>query len=220
MFRTVAIALLALGAGAAANAPGAERPAGEQEAGVTSDSTSMQLATQRAVQALAAQLKVGEGKITVKQAVPHTWPDSSMGCGKPGTVAMQVITAGYVVSLAAQGKQYRVHVSRTSAIVCDKPLLMRKELRHPASARGLDVAIEQAREDLARRLGTEASQVRLLRTRPQEWPNSGLGCPLVDESIVEGPVAGYRLSLQYASRVYTYHTDLKQVRPCPAIEAR
>jgi len=220
MFRTVAMALLALGAGAAGNSPAAEQQAGEPESGVNSDSAPMQQATQRAVQALAAQLKVGEGEIAVMRAEPHTWPDSSMGCGKPGTLAMQVITEGYVVSLSAQGKQHRVHVSRTNAIVCDQPLLMRKELRHAASARGLDVVIEQAREDLARRLGAELSEVRLLHTRPHQWPDSGLGCPRADESILEGPVAGYRLSLQYASRIYTYHTDLKQVRPCPAIEAR
>jgi hypothetical protein len=222
MFRTVAMTLLALGAGAAGTAFAAEQQAGEPKADVKSAtaSASMQQATQRAVQVLAAQLKIGEGDIVVMQAEPRTWPDSSMGCGKPGTLAMQVITEGHAVSLSAQGKQYRVHVSGTHAVVCDKPLLMRKELRRPASARGLDVAIEQAREDLARRLRTEASQVRLVRTQPQLWPDNGLGCPRADEPIVAGPVAGYRLSLEHGSRIYTYHTDLTQVRPCPAIEDR
>ena len=221
MFRTVAMTMLALGAGAADNALAAEQPVDARKTEVKSDTASapVQQATQRAVQALAAQLKIGEGDIVVTQVEPRTWPDSSMGCGKPGTLALQVITEGHAVSLSAQGKQYRVHVSGKSAIVCDKPLLSRIEPRRPANARGLDVAIEEARKDLARRLGAEASQVRLLRTQPQMWPDSSLGCPRADELIVAGPVAGYRLSLQHASRVYTYHTDLTQVRPCPAIEA-
>jgi hypothetical protein len=175
---------------------------------------------QRAIQALASQLKIAASDITVVRAEPHTWPDSSMGCGKPGTLAMQVITEGHVVVLAAQGKQYRVHVANQRALICDKPVLMRKELRRPANARGLDEAVQQAREDLAKRLGADVSQVRLLRTQSQQWPNNGLDCPRAGETIVAAPVMGYRIQLDYASRTYTYHTDLRDVRPCPAIESR
>ena len=79
--------------------------------------------------------------------------------------------------------------------------------------------MQQAREDLAKRIGAEVSQVRLLRTQSQQWPNNGLDCPRADEAIVNAPVMGYRIQLEYSSRIYTYHTDLKSVRPCPAIEA-
>jgi hypothetical protein len=175
---------------------------------------------QRAIQALASQLKIAASDITVVRAEPHTWPDSSMGCGKPGTLAMQVITEGHAVMLAAQGKEYRVHVANGRALICDKPVLTRKELRRPANARGLNEAVQQAREDLAKRLGAELSQVRLLRTQSHQWPNNGLDCPRAGETIVAAPVMGYRILLDYGSRTYTYHTDLKDVRPCPAIEVR
>lgn len=220
--------LLAFGASACTSAatPQADEPAEqrnvvEQEQGVKSDSGSgpLEQARQRAIQALASQLKIAESEITVVRAEPHTWPDSSMGCGKPGTLAMQVITEGHVVMLAAQGRQYRVHVANGRALICDKPVLMRKELRRPANARGLDGAVLQAREDLAKRLGAQVSQVRLSRTQSHQWPNSGLDCPRAGETIVDAPVTGYRILLEYSSRTYTYHTDLKSVRPCPAIEA-
>jgi hypothetical protein len=226
MFRTVATTLLALSASANAVAlaqAAVEASAAEQAQDMkATDSISAQeqQARQRAVQVLASQLKIANGDVAVVQVEPHTWPDSSMGCGRPGTAALTVITDGYIVSLSAQKRQYRVHVAGATAIICDKPQFTRKELRRPASARGLDVMIEQAREDLALRLGTQASQVRLLRTLSRQWPDSSLDCAQPDEAITPGPVAGYRILLQYASRTYTYHTNLKNVRPCPGIEER
>lgn len=228
MSRRVATVLLAIGVGACASAalPQADEPAQQsnvagQEQGMKSESGSeqMQQAGQRALQTLASQLKIAASDMTVVRIEPHTWPDSSLGCGKPGALAMQVLTEGYVVMLAAQGKQYRVHVADGRALICDTPIVMRKELRRPANARGLDIAVQQAREDLAKRLGAQASQVRLLRTQSHQWPNNGLDCPRADETIVAAPVMGYRILLEYSSRTYTYHTDLKSVRPCPAIEA-
>ena len=51
-----------------------------------------------------------------------------------------------------------------------------------------------------------------------QWPDSGLGCPQEGEALAPGPVEGLVISLKHAGRVYTYHTDRKAVRPCPAIE--
>lgn len=220
--------LLALGASACTSAampqddePAQQRDVAGQVQGMRSETAAeqMQQATQRAQQTLASQLEIAASDVTVVRTEPHTWPDSSLGCGKPGTLAMQVLTEGYVVMLAAQGKQYRVHVADGRALICDTPIVMRKELRRPANARGLDIAVQQARADLARRLGAQASQVRLLRTQSHQWSNNGLDCPRADETIVAAPVMGYRILLEYSSRTYTYHTDLKSVRPCPAIEA-
>ena len=227
MLRRVATLLLAFGVGACTSAaaaqvdePSVQRDVAGQEQGMKSESGSepMEQARQRAIQTLASQLKIPESDITVTRSEPHTWPDSSMGCGKPGSLALQVLTEGYVVMLTAQGKTHRVHVAKERAVICDKPVMMRKELRRPANARGLDEAVQQAREDLAKRLGADVSQVRLLRTQSHQWPNSGLDCPRADETIVAAPVMGYRILLDYSSRTYTYHTDLKSVRPCPAIE--
>lgn len=198
--------LLALGAGACTSSAMPQAEHTEQ-------------ARQRAIRTLASQLKIAASDVAVARSEPHTWPDSSLGCGKPGSLAMQVLTEGYVVILAAQGKQYRVHVADGRALICDKPVVMRKELRRPANARGLDVVVRLAREDLAKRLGADVSQVRLLRTQSHQWPDNGLDCPRDDETIVAAPVMGYRILLDYASRTYTYHTDLKGVRPCPGIEA-
>jgi hypothetical protein len=45
------------------------------------------------------------------------------------------------------------------------------------------------------------------------------GCPQQGEAVHPGPVDGFKLLLKYSGRIYTYHTDRRSVRPCPAIEA-
>jgi hypothetical protein len=226
MFRTVTTPLLLLSGllssgctgTQAAGQQGSEKPVEQEQGMKPASGPSSTQAGQLASQKLASQLNIPATDTRIVRVEPHTWPDSSMGCGKPGTLAMQVITEGYVVVLFAQEQEYRVHVSGAQAMLCDKPVLTRKEPRRPVSARGLNEAVQQARADLAQRLGADVSQVSLLRTQSHRWPNNGLGCPRADETIVEAPVMGYRILLEYAARTYTYHTDMKHVRPCPAIE--
>ncbi len=175
-------------------------------------------AAQQATQTLAKQLDVAAETLKLESTQPHTWSDSSMGCGAPGTMAMQVITDGYIVTLSAADRKYRVHVSGSTAIVCSKPLLQR-EAKHPmTNARGLDLMIAKARTDLIERVGADPQKIRLLGTQPQRWDDNGLGCPRTDEEIIAQPLNGYRLTFSYRSRVYTYHTDMNDVRACPPIE--
>lgn len=177
-------------------------------------------ASQRARQTLAGQLKIAVDEISVARIEPRTWSDSSMDCGKPGSMALTVLTEGYAVSLAAQGKSYRVHVSAANAVVCGGPTLQRNASRQASNARGLDIMIEKARQDLAQRIGVEPAAVHLLGTQPQRWKDSGLDCPREGEVVLAGPINGYRISLKAQSRIFTYHSDLKDVRACPAIEAQ
>lgn len=176
-----------------------------------------ELAIARAKQTLAQALGIEEMQIDVVKSEERTWNDSSMGCGKPGTMAMQVITPGYAVTLSAKGKEHSVHVSQSSAIVCDRPTLMRKPSR-AARARGVDALIQLAKEDLAKQLGIDIATIRVAGMQPQKWPDSTLGCAEHTASAQPGPIPGYRISLRHQKRVYTYHADMKSVRACPPIE--
>jgi hypothetical protein len=213
MFKVLAMATLVLGI-AAHDVAQTVRAA--EPGAMTSD---QQRAEQRAREALAQRLNILQDAIKVQRSEPHTWSDSSMGCGKPGAVALTVITEGYAVVLSAQGAEHNVHVSGDNAVICDKGTLLHRDGARAANARGLDVMMEQARQDLAKRLGVEAAQIRLSGMSPQRWENSALGCPQQGEAVQAGAVDGFRLMLKYSGRVYTYHTDRKSVRPCPAIEA-
>ncbi|MEZ5532782.1 MAG: hypothetical protein R3E69_10415 [Steroidobacteraceae bacterium] len=205
MLRTAVIAILALSGCANAAPPGQPSSTAEAEA------------SQLAREALARKLHVEVGDIRVESVTARTWSDSGMGCGAPGTVAATVITEGYAVSATAQGRTHLVHVSGRNVVVCSDAKTLRRQ--SASAARGIDEIFERAREDLARRLGVEPARIRLGGVKGQQWPDSSLGCPQQGETPAAGPVDGLLLTLRYAGRVYTYHTDRMTVRPCPAIEA-
>jgi len=225
MLRTVAMTLLiAAGAGAVAaesdQPKASDEPGSSNQPGASDSSLSQERAVTLARQTLADQLKVAADDLAVEAVEARTWNDSSMGCGKPGAVALTVITEGYAVTLAAPDRQYRVHVSGANAIVCNRPVLTRKTLSRPVHARGLDVMIEKARQDLAQRLGIDPASIKLHATQPHRWADNGLDCPRAGEAIVAKPVDGFRLSFKAQSRIYNYHSDLEDVRACPAIESQ
>lgn len=210
--RAIVMALLAA-AGAAMSAESDKpMPPGESAAAAAQ-------ATQRAREKLAKHLNEAPETFTVDAVEAHTWSDSSLGCGAPGSVAMQVITEGYIVTLSSGERKYRVHVSGSNAIVCSKPVLQRDPKRQMTNARGLDIMIGKARDDLIRRLGADPKDIRLVGTQPQRWNDSGLDCPHTGEQIVNEPVNGYRLTFSWRSRLYTYHSDMTDVRACPPIES-
>jgi len=220
MYRILAMTALAMSVGpvtvmGAGSDGGAQTPG--EEAPVQEDAQAR--AAARAVNALAERLKIGPGEISIVAVEPRTWSDSSMGCRQPGTVALTVITPGYAVSLSAQGREHRVHVSDTAVVVCDQRLI-RRDATGVSNARGLDVVMERARQDLARRLGVEPSSIRLAGMQPHRWSDGSLGCPRAGETVQAGPVDGFKLTLRHAGRVYTYHTDRHQLRPCPDIDSR
>lgn len=209
MFRALVMAVLIVGAASsfAASAEGGEAMSSGDER-----------ATSRAKQLLAEKLQIPEAEIALESVEPRTWNDSSLGCGKSGSLALQVITEGHAVVLSAQGRDHVVHVSANNAVICDRPNLVRKHRGGVHQARGLDVMMQKAREDLANRLGVDAAQIRIGGVKPRQWADSGMECPVADEPIEPGPFAGYQLSLKHDGRLYSYHTDMKTVRACPKIE--
>jgi hypothetical protein len=58
---------------------------------------------------LASRLSVAPERVGVLTAVSVTWPDSSLGCPKPGMAYAQVLTDGVFVELQVDGVTYRYH---------------------------------------------------------------------------------------------------------------
>lgn len=96
--------------GDAPNVPTASAPnppATTTHAGALSDDAQRSFELARA--ALAQELNIQPRDVTLVQAVPQEWNDSSLGCPKPDQSYLQVITAGYIVTVQAQGKNYEYH---------------------------------------------------------------------------------------------------------------
>jgi len=62
-------------------------------------------------------------------------------------------------------------------------------------------------EDLARRLGLPASQVRVVHASDRTWPDATLGCGDRRSVREPAPVPGFRFTLEAGARRYIYHSD-------------
>jgi hypothetical protein len=75
-------------------------------------------AVERAKAHLAATLKVQEKEIVLESAKETTWPDASLGCPEKDRMYAQVVTRGWTVRLAADGRTHEVRVAGARAVIC------------------------------------------------------------------------------------------------------
>jgi len=66
---------------------------------------------------LAQKIGVSVDKINVREMEAVEWSDGSLGCGKPGTEYLQVVTPGFLITLEAEGKTYPYHTNRSNQII-------------------------------------------------------------------------------------------------------
>lgn len=176
-------------------------------------------AAQLAVEALSKKLSVGPDSIEVVHVSIMDWPDSSLGCRRPGVEYLQVVTRGSLVLLKAEHKVYKVHTGNDRAVVCEQAL---KGVlpRGPSALPGMPVRdlMQAAKEDLAKKLGVTPPEVSITEVQTVTWPNSALGCPVPEKDYGELETQGYRIKLDHNGQTFDYHTDHQRVLPCPPIE--
>lgn len=136
--------------------------------------------------------------ITVKRVTATNWRDSSLGCPRPDEMYMTVIVPGYTIILAADGQDYEYHADQSGRVVtCSQPA-------SPEQA----IAERAARNDLARRLQTEATAIQIVSAKAQQWPDSSIGCSEPGTAYLDVTTPGYLIMLGYEDQLYEYHTDL------------
>ncbi|MFT4713775.1 MAG: hypothetical protein ACI8W1_002268 [Candidatus Azotimanducaceae bacterium] len=76
-------------------------------------------ASQIAYSTLAKHLNVTETEIATIRLSRFNWPNSALGCPKPGVAYMQSIVPGYLALLKHGNKQYRVHIGNGRGLICN-----------------------------------------------------------------------------------------------------
>jgi hypothetical protein len=72
---------------------------------------------------LAQKTGISLDKINILEVDAVEWPDGSLGCGKPGTEYVQVVTPGFRISLEADGKVFSYHTNTSKQIIlCSEQL--------------------------------------------------------------------------------------------------
>jgi hypothetical protein len=69
----------------------------------------------------------------------------------------------------------------------------------------MEVLVEMAKEDLARRLSIPESQIALVEAKAVVWPDSSLGCPQPGMRYLQVPEDGALIILQAQGTSYRYH---------------
>ena len=182
-------------------------------------SEAKEAAARLAVDALSKKLSVEPDSVEVVHMAAMEWPDSSLGCPRPGMQYLQVITRGWLALLQTGKKAYRVHIGNKRAIVCENAL--KGALPHgPNALAGMHIRdlMQAAKKDLAQRLGVALTEISISRIESVTWPNTALGCPVPEQDYGESKVRGFRITLDHNGQSFGYHTDQKRAIPCPSIE--
>ena len=170
-----------------------------------------------ATDALVRELGASVNRIQVRRATPVDWPDSSLGCPKPGEMYAQALTPGYLVLLQAEEQVYSVHVGNGRAVVCGTGLRpeegakLRESVEPEApialpEAPKLRQLVIHARDDLAKRKTGSPDAIELLEIQEVVWPDASLGCPQPGKGYAQVTKEGFLIRLRLQKQVYRYHS--------------
>lgn len=168
-----------------------------------------------AIDALAADLKIATNKILVDTIRAVDWPNSSVGCPKPGVAYLDVITPGHKITLRADGQVYVAHEARGRAFICHQTKAYAGIDPKMQLVFGAQMVVAQ--KDLAERLRVSAKDVKPVSAEEMTWDDAALGCPDPGATYAPGKITGWVMKLRHKNRDFIYHTDLQRTIPCPAI---
>lgn len=77
-----------------------------------------------------------------------------------------------------------------------------RESTPPASS---DDFVNRMADDLAKRLGSNKSELQVLTVESVVWNDGALGCPQPDKAYTQATVPGIRVLFQRAGKTYQYH---------------
>lgn len=72
---------------------------------------------------------------------------------------------------------------------------------------GFQSLIDEAKDDLARRLSVSGAQINLVEVTEVEWSDSSLDCPQADMAYLQVITPGNRILLESGGNVYEYHSN-------------
>ena len=144
--------------------------------------------------------------IQVVRAEAVLWNDGALGCPKPGEFYIQILINGYWVVLEVEGVEYDYRVSdKGSFKLCEgenmTPIIPPVPSQEPQNS-----LVDQAKSDLAERLGIETSEIELLKIEEVTWRDGSLGCPQPGMMYTQALVNGSLIQLLHNGTIYQYHS--------------
>lgn len=193
----------------------AARPAAT--AGVTPTADGRELvvnpAQKAAAAALAEQLKIPAGQISLVSAVAQDWPDGCLGLPNAEEMCAMHVVHGYRVVLKAADQTYTFRTDQTGEVV---------RLEKPAAAPSADPTLQPTPQSTAPETGqlppavlsgiagelkVSVSDVQVLSVEPVDWPDACLGVSAAGQVCAQIITPGYRVVAQVGGKPVELHTN-------------
>jgi hypothetical protein len=165
-----------------------------------------------AISLLAATLNVPEDSIKQVSITDAQWPDSSLGCPQPGLSYLQVLTAGYIITLDAGGVVYEVHADQQSGMVVCSSVVPNATATPPDPVAAEFIA--QAINKLAIYLSVSPDAIVVISSEAADWLDTSLGCAEQSAAATPEIVSGYRIILAFEDQYYEFHTSFDRMVQC------
>jgi len=173
---------------------------------------------------LGQRLNVTAEQIRVVSVRAVDWPDTSLGCPKPGMLYADVITPGFEIILEANGQEYAYHIGGGGYVQCEGQWPVEAPTA-PATPTGTDwspevvALIDKARQDLSTRAGVSPGDITVRSIQEVQWRDGSLGCPQPGMNYIMVITPGYLIMLEAKGQPYEYHASLVNVVWCKSPQA-
>jgi hypothetical protein len=223
----VVLTLVLAGCGAASSETETVSPVSTPSTGSSAGPTTdipaeAQEITSLAKQDLAERLGIATDAIEITSVKPMQWPDTSLGCPKPGMSYATVIVPGYKILLEAETQTYEYHTGSDNFVLCEDTSSSGLEER-PAHLVNLDpelaALVEEAEKDLSSRLDVATGDIVLQSAEAIQWRDSSLGCPKPGMNYLMVITPGYLIKLEVSGTMYEYHADKDKAFYCAEPQA-
>ena len=148
---------------------------------------------------LAKHLEVAESEISTIRLSRFNWPNSALGCPKPGLAYMQAVIPGYLALLKHDNRQYRVHIGNSRGIVCQPETVSLK-----LDQLILDGIKQKAINDFAQKFDANPDEVNVIEVEEIVWRDSNFECPSNNAHAIKRQIRGYRLIVVHDDRESEY----------------
>ena len=113
----------------------------------------------------------------------------------------QVVTPGYQIVLSANNTQYTFRTNKDGSLVRPEPMST------GAAAKDMPVAVQSARQALAKVLGVTSDALQVVSYEAVDWPDGCLGVAQKGMMCTDMVTPGYRVILGADKQQWEYRTD-------------
>lgn len=164
---------------------------------------------EQAIADLASELEIKPQDIQVVEIQPREFADASLGVPEPGQMYAQMITPGYVITLAARGRQHIYHAAG------ERVVAVPEKQQKPGEGMPTDL-VDRAIENLAMDLKIGLNEVKVLEVVPTNFRDSSLGVQEPGQVYLPVVTPGYIIHLQARGETYVYHASENRIVQAPS----